>query len=210
MLIDHITALFIPFPSIWYVVGRSIGRLSFPIFCFLIVEGLFRTSNLKRYVLRLSLFALISEIPFDFVWGEPHFLDMQNVFFTLLIGLCTAALLQYIYQRQLPPLIYNLGGAALIVAACMLADFIRSDYSSYGVVGILIFYFFRGKKLQLILAMGVWVFLFYIGGNQLQIFSILSLVPIFCFNGMKGRTLKYAFYVFYPLHLLLLGGINLL
>jgi hypothetical protein len=82
MAIDHIGAVLLPSPK--YLLLRLIGRISFPIFCFLIVEGYYRTKNLKKYILRLFAFALISEIPYDLAFKKSFiYLNKQNIFFTL-------------------------------------------------------------------------------------------------------------------------------
>ena len=118
MLIDHtaatvIRALLISASPDWqpglrtlYSVSRDIGRLAFPIFCFLLVEGFLHTRNPKKYAGRLFLFALISEIPFDLAlqsgWFDP---GKQNVYFTLLIGLLVLMGLSYFREKpwmQLP------------------------------------------------------------------------------------------------------------
>ncbi|HAQ39725.1 MAG TPA: conjugal transfer protein TraX, partial [Clostridiales bacterium] len=83
MLIDHSAAILLPNNSFFYMIGRGIGRLSFPIFCFFLVEGFLHTSNTKKYLLRLGIFALISEIPFDLVFNHTILeIGYQNIYFT--------------------------------------------------------------------------------------------------------------------------------
>lgn len=73
-----------------YWIMRYVGRIGFPIFCFLLVEGFYYTHNIKRYLFRLGIFALISEVPFDFaLFQNVFYLSYQNVYFTLLIGVVT-------------------------------------------------------------------------------------------------------------------------
>lgn len=184
----------------WYRfddVLRAIGRLAFPLFCFLLVEGFLHTKSKKKYALRLGLFALISELPFDLAF-ESRLLEFsyQNVFFTLLIGLLVLWGLDY-FEQTLPP---HLSLLRYIVAltGILFAAFLRTDYDAFGVLLIVLLYEFRFNKL-----------LQCIGGAILTLFSsstaFLSFLFIWFYNGERGKQLpKYFFYAFYPLHLLIL------
>ncbi|HWT26306.1 MAG TPA: TraX family protein, partial [Mobilitalea sp.] len=120
MLIDHTAAVLVPQGSVYYIPMRCIGRLAFPIFCYLIVEGFNHTSNVKKYIIRLGLFALISEIPFDLAFYHEHFgsefikdfqgaigskyfilhlISYQNVFFTLFLGLCLITIMNMVEKK---------------------------------------------------------------------------------------------------------------
>lgn len=190
MIMDHTGMALFP----QYMWLRIVGRLAFPIYCFLLVEGAVHTSNKKRYLGRLFLFALISEIPFDLVrTGRLISGDAQNVFFTLLIGLLAVFLLQSQINKA-----YS---AILTAALIFLAYGLNTDYSAYGVFVILLFYVFRQQLLAKAAAFcGATVALY--GG--LQNYAMLSLIPILCYNGKRGPGMKYFFYVFYPAHLLVL------
>ncbi|MCR1841183.1 TraX family protein [Murimonas intestini] len=177
----------------FYRITRNIGRSAFPIFCFLLVEGFLHTSNLKRYTLRLFLFALISEIPFNLAISgtllSPHY---QNVFFTLLIGLITIAAADRF--RDKPPV------QGLIFAAGMvLAYFLETDYDYKGVLLIVILYAFRYNRLQQVIWGAISVFW--------EIFAVFAFPFIWLYNGKRGIRLKSFFYWFYPLHLLAFWGI---
>ena len=90
MSIDHTGAVLMP-DCIWL---RIIGRLAFPIYCFLLVQGFRNTSNIKKYIGRLALFAVVSEIPFNLAfYGTIIAEEFRNVFFTLLLGLLLLNLL---------------------------------------------------------------------------------------------------------------------
>ncbi len=119
MLVDHTGAILFPqFPVL-----RIIGRISFPIFAFLISEGLLHTSNVKKYLWRLFLFALISEVPFDLAfYGQLFHPQRQNIFFTLVLGLAAIAFLN-VYRNR------NWVVAGTFAAAMMLlAEFLHTDY----------------------------------------------------------------------------------
>lgn len=196
MLIDHIGAIFFP----QYMILRYIGRLAFPIFCFLLVEGFFHTKNIKKYLLRLGLFAILSELPFDLafyhtVWHPAH----QNVFFTLFLGLLA---IHFFHQ-------YEQGKAAAMwgfIGVMVLGVFLNSDYGVGGIVLIFLFYQFRQSFLSLTLTTTALLFLCF---GTVELPGALSLIPIFCYNGKRGIQMKYLFYLFYPLHLLILWGISL-
>lgn len=228
MFIDHFTCLFVPqymmeteymltiggvgVVSFPYLIGRLVGRIAFPIYCFLLVEGFFRTSNRRKYMARMAVFALISEFPFDLafqVTGKTirlaKLMEYQNVMITLLLGLILMYVYEWLKMKYLAqPLIFNTLGVIAIVGAAAAAQLLKTDYGMAGIVFIMVFYLFRGKKLFLFGGIAVAMLLF---TNMVELFGLLAFVPIFFYNGERGPKVKYAFYAFYPVHLLLLGGI---
>jgi len=182
---------------------RSIGRLAFPIFCFLLVEGFLHTKDVKKYALRLGLFALVSEIPFDLAFNERLLeVSYQNVFFTLFIGLLVLIGLNY-FEETLPA---HISWLRFIVAitGILFAVFLRTDYDSFGIILIVLLYEFRNYKVLRCIA-----------GAILMLFNsttgFLAFLLIWLYNGDRGRQLpKYFFYAFYPVHLLLLFLVRIL
>ncbi|MFV0342612.1 MAG: TraX family protein [Anaerocolumna sp.] len=204
MFIDHGTAILVPTDSSFYIVGRSIGRLAFPIFCFLLVEGFLHTSNVKKYLLRLGMFALISEVPFDLAFYHTFFqMGHQNIFFTLLIGLLVLMGIKKTEDcyrdRQL---IYALRYGLIIIGGCFAALLLWTDYNYAGVLMILSFYVFRYNKVLLTAAL-VIIYNYALGG--IQILAAFAIIPILFYNGQRGTKInKYVFYGFYPAHILFL------
>jgi hypothetical protein len=177
-----------------------IGRLAFPIFCFLLVEGFVHTSNIKRYSIRLFLFALLSEIPYDLAFSK-RFVDIhsQNVFFTLWIGLLVIAGLKKYWHSSLRSLPLSL---VIIGSGVFVAEWLQTDYGGWiGVLLIVNFYLFRNRKLLKCLFGGLILL-------QNSIFGLLAFIFIYLYNGQRGRQLKYFFYWFYPVHLLVLVSIQ--
>lgn len=194
MALDHTGAVLYP-SQIWL---RCLGRIAFPIFCFLIVEGFFHTHDVRRYMGRLGVFALISEIPYDLAFrGVPLKYAHQNVFFTLLIGIGMMVLLER--NREWPV------KAVILLLAMWLAVLIRSDYNFRGVLLIFVFYIFHESRWLAVTAGGFWNFLYQ---GVIQKYGVLSVLPLALYNGERGRKMKYFFYIFYPAHLLLLYGIS--
>ena len=194
MALDHTGAVLYP-SQIWL---RCLGRIAFPIFCFLIVEGFFHTHDVRRYMGRLGVFALISEIPYDLAFrGVPLEYAHQNVFFTLLIGIGMVVLLER--NREWPV------KAVILLLAMWLAVLIRSDYNFRGVLLIFVFYIFHESRWLAMTAGGFWNFLYQ---GVIQKYGVLSVLPLALYNGERGRKMKYFFYIFYPAHLLLLYGIS--
>lgn len=220
MLIDHFGAAFLIFyMSIGdnrlkyhdlYNISRGIGRISFPIFIFLLVEGLYHTRNIWKYLLRLFLFCIVSEIPFDLAFRRQLFdWQYQNVFFTLLIGLAAIALMRYknklLHNTSLANRCLNFLTNILIAAAAMLlADFLKTDYGWAGVLAIFAAYWLRSSDLQMWF---VCLVLFFFS-NSLEIYALFCIPFISRYDGKKGHLPKWMPYLFYPLHLLLLWGIT--
>lgn len=194
MAIDHTGAVLFPENAAL----RCIGRIAFPVFCFLLVEGFIHTRDVRRYMGRLALFAFLSEIPFDLAfYGVPFQFRYQNVFFTLLGGVA----LMYFWEKYRAWYIRGV----FVLFFVWIAGAILSDYGGSGILLILIYYMFREhRKTKLILGAG-WNVLFFQG---IQWFGAGASLPIACYNGKKGPGMKYFFYVFYPAHLLLLYAIK--
>lgn len=197
MVIDHYGAIFQSDINIY----RIIGRLAFPIYCFLLVEGYSYTGNIKKYAGRLLVFALISEIPFDLAfYGELGFVH-QNIFFTLFIGMVT------IYLLENKSEIHNLNESLIIVMACILATLLQTDYQFIGIVYILSFYFTRNlPKKKRLTTVAVTMLILNITAGWIQQFSLLALFIIYFYNnepGYRNKALQIGFYIAYPIHLLI-------
>ena len=204
MLIDHSGRLiFNRFSFMNYI-----GRLSFPIFAFLIAEGYIHTKNLKNYFLRLLIFAIISQIPFTLLFPDKFIL---NVLFTLALGLLTISVYNKLTNKFL--------GILFVIFSAILAQILHFDYGWSGIVIIFFFYRFRNKKIfmNLIFVFTEFIYYFYsfIQTNKTHYlliipFCTLSLIPINLYNGKKGKNIKYFLYMFYPLHLIALYLIKLI
>ena len=208
MFFDHIGyAIFGKFSFFNYI-----GRIAFPIFAFQISEGYKHTKNLKKYFLRLFIFAIISQIPFMLFYNLVSNEFELNIFFTLLLGLACI----YIYDKSK----YKFIAIILSIAIGLIAEFSHCDYGFYGVAIILLFYVFKNnislasisfiiataiKYIVLILQYGLYDIYSY-----LFIFTIIPIVFINLYNGKKGKDTKYLLYLFYPIHLLLIYGISLI
>ena len=192
-----------------YSVMRMIGRLGFPIFCFLLVEGFQRTHDVKKYALRLGLFALISEIPFDLCFnGRILEFGYQNVFFTLFLGLLTMIAFDWIAKKEWAAsagfniVVKIVFSAAALAVGAGVAHFLKTDYAAKGVLCIMALYLFRKKKPWQIAA-GCVAFL-------CEITAPLAFIPIGFYNGKRGLKMKYFFYAFYPVHLLMIWLVSML
>lgn len=181
-----------------YRVMRGIGRCAFPIFCFMLVEGFRYTHSRRKYAIRLFLFALISEVPFDLaLYDVPFYWHHQNVIFTLFLGLLMMMTWEKLGDVIRHPALRT--GLQFLTAFGwgMAAYLLKTDYDYKGIALILVFYLFRYTRIT------------QVTGGALVMFwewpSVLSSsVLLLLYNGKKGRGHKYFFYVFYPLHLFLL------
>ena len=203
MSLDHIAAVFLSPINMPYLLMRGFGRIAFPIFCFLIVEGYYHTRDVKKYMIRLAGFALVSEIPFDLCfYQKPFYWQHQNVFFTLALGLITIYAIDEIKKRFSTSYIKALVlQFAVIILAMTTAWFLSTDYSMLGILIIIAFYVGRGNIIQI--AISICIVTLYLG-NTFQLYSLLALIPIYLYYGKKGPSMRYVFYVFYPAHMLIL------
>lgn len=216
MFVDHCTAVLVEAGWIagWravsynqYLVLRGIGRLAFPIYCFLLAEGMIHTRNVKKYLLRLGAFALISELPFDLAFRRSVFtLSYQNVFFTLLFGLLALSQWQWLTQRKgFHAAWWRQGlGLLFIAALAWLAEFCRTDYGWQGVTVISLMYLLR--ELPVPRDLGCLAVLY--TSSALEMAAFPDVIFFRLYNGERGRQSKYFFYLFYPAHLLILAGIR--
>lgn len=240
------------------MVMRLIGRLGFPIFCFLLIEGFGYTRSKVKYASRLALFALLSEVPFDLAF-QNQLLEFtyQNVFFTLLIGMLTIWGIDILWKRidgkikgKGGSILLFVGIAAVTAVGMLCAELLRTDYAAVGVGTIVVMFLARRNYkawLVVMLAVAVESILQYYGPGKLvgwilggtlfvvllaifltvakksgngrtmaagcgvltiampiEFTSFITVPLVAAYNGKRGLKLKYVFYLFYPLHILLL------
>ncbi|MCI5651362.1 MAG: conjugal transfer protein TraX [Ruminococcus bromii] len=201
MIIDHVGAVFFP-EIIWL---RYIGRISMPIYAFLLVQGYQHTRDFKRYVIRMAIFAVVSEVPYDLLFhGSWLEFGGQNILFTLLTALLVMRLLDASAKSR--NIFLFIGALALIVAPC----FLHFSYGIYGVLVPLCFFLFQKYRGIDALAFSALTYGKYLyDGNLTQVYAIAASIPILLYNGKRGAfSLKYFFYIIYPAHLLLLYVIH--
>ncbi|MEG1965820.1 MAG: TraX family protein [Oscillospiraceae bacterium] len=218
MLFDHLWGTIIK-GNLWLTV---IGRITLPIFAFQVAEGFCKTSNKRKYAMRVFIFALISEIPFNFMMSGNWFYPFhQNVLFGFLIAIGAMWIIEWVKKKNcwyltiLIELLVILGGFTLATLAMV-------DYQGFVVLTVLLFYLFRNYKFawlgQLIgmfvinyLWLGGQTINFTLLGNliefPIQATAMLALIPIWLYNGKKGfggKKMQYFVYAFYPLHIAIL------
>lgn len=205
MLLDHMWATIIP-GNMWMY---YIGRLAFPIFAFLLVEGYFHTKDLKKYMQRLFIVALLSEIPFNLMNSGSIIAPFhQNVLWTFLIGL--VCLKKIDNKKFSPSTLFTCIISILIATICM------CDYGGFGIMTILVFYFFRKKKLLQLVGLYLINFVFIQNMDipilnfffPVQGFALFSLLFIWLYKGKQGvhsPWIQWMNYLFYPIHILILS-----
>lgn len=219
MTADHIGATFFPLGDTYFpynIILRTVGRLTMPIMCFFISEGYRKTHNRSKYALRLLVFSLISEIPYRLLFGNEF-----NVMFTLFIGFCGLWISDILNEKfktdNFHPLVY--------IGALLTATLLQTDWNYIGILFIIAFYHSYGSYAKRILyPFSVYLFVlasayseaifitgfhgFYI--NFIQFAGVLSIPILLTYNGKRGPKLKYLFYIYYPLHMIILWGIKTL
>ena len=176
-----------------FTLMRKVGRLAFPIYCFLLVEGFLHTHDRRKYGLNLLAFALISEIPWNLEHTGALYCPSQNVFFTLFLGYAGMCCIEELKERPLEQLIS-------LIALVLVAMNLKADYGIGGFAFILVMYLLREQKiLQAIVGTciesGGWA-------------AGLAFIPINLYNGQRGfiqgKVMKYLFYAAYPMHIMII------
>lgn len=208
MIIDHIAWFFIPSSSFAYSFCRFIGKLTAPIMCYFLVEGYKYTSSKTKYLMRLSAFSVISQFAFSLAFFNKLFVFKFNMIFTLL--LCFIVLLSYEKIKN-----------KIVKRWIILALIIFSYYCDWGIFAplwVLSFYTFKENTLKQALSYSIntiiaiivkYIIIVVYPWNQILIqLGLLLFIPVlYLYNGEKGKSSKFNkwfFYIFYPLHLLLL------
>ena len=219
MLMDHLWATLLPARE-WLTCA---GRVAFPIFAFMAVEGYFHTRSFKKYILRMLLFAVLSEIPFDLMYGGTWFYPVhQNVLWTFLLGLLGVWLMEQVRKKG-KTWMYLLVCVLVVPAGLVLGTLCMVDYYGVGVLTVFVFYFLHGRKWWCFLGQLAaldWLNVELLGGLMypVQLFgmefelcqqglALLALIPIWLYHGRQGyhsKPFQYLCYAFYPVHMLLL------
>ena len=219
MLMDHLWATLLPAKE-WLTCA---GRVAFPIFAFMAVEGYFHTRSFKKYILRMLLFAVLSEIPFDLMSGGTWFYPVhQNVLWTFLLSLLGVWLMEQVRKKG-KTWMYLLVCVLVVLAGLVLGTLCMVDYYGAGVLTVFVFYFLHGRKWWCFLgqlAALYWLNVELLGGLMypVQLFgmefelcqqglALLALIPIWLYRGRQGyhsKPFQYLCYAFYPVHMLLL------
>lgn len=197
------------FLDLFYRCLRGIGRISFPIYVFLLVQGFCYTRHLKNYIFRIFVFALISELPFDLAFNGMLFdLSYNNVFFTLGFGLLVLSFLKWTgEQENMPIWVQLLLDSLVIVLAFCFAEFVfRVDYGGVGVLTIVVMYLLRQTPK---FAFSACVILLAATIIQVELVSLLVVPIIGVYNKERGKQMKYLFYIIYPVHIFVFYLISL-
>lgn len=205
MCVDHFNAAIFHYKVTPMII---VGRIAFPLFAFMVAEGARRTKSREKYMLRLLLFALVSEVPFDFFVSSSFFdISSQNVFFTLFFGLFSIWCYELLREKGLSAV-----SVLPLLIACTGAALLNTDYAATGVLCIFLLYVSMEADFPVrflisaaaIALLSVNIKTDKINFVEIELYALMALIPIFLYNGKKGfKVNKYFFYAFYPAHMLI-------
>ena len=212
MLIDHVNKALI-YPNLVSNDGilttvsnifDIIGRIAFPLFCFMLVEGYFKTRSRKKYLLNLLIFGVISEVPFDMFTTASFFnMNWNNVMFTLAFVLITIWIIDILKERmqKLPKTLWYFASFIIVIIMCIAAMYLSLDYEHHAILIGYFFYLFHDVPLLAIP--------FGYASMYTQPWALLGFGLTLTYNGKRGKQNKMLNYWFYPAHLLILGTLRL-
>ena len=219
MTIDHLVSVIWPnYPTDWWIIVlHIIGRLAAPIFWFMVAEGYHYTHNLKKYAIRLFIFAIISHFAYNFAFGIPFIpfqtsvFNQTSVIWALFFGLVGLWVADHESLKSWQK--------TLIIVLFTIIAF-PADWSSIAVLGVICFGEHRGNLKKQMLCVMMWVAVYaavygiFINPiyGVLQLFVCLTFPLLKAYNGERGKmkNMKYLFYIYYPAHLIVCGIIRLL
>ncbi len=225
MFIDHFGA---EFDMVYNTENfRAIGRIAFPIFAFLIAEGCKHTRDIKKYAMRLGIFALISEIPFDYCFMGAYrqklvFLERshQNVYFTFFVAVSAIYIAKEcgIIKKEHgknTSFTTKLLGYVSVIAIFIIGDALKFDYGTIGIISIYLCYIVEKRWLQIAVLFVMVTALYLPLFNPIDLQSyfyykvmiccVISLVSIGFYNNQRGYDMRWFFYAFYPGHLIVIA-----
>ena len=212
MLIDHVNKALI-YPYLTSANGflatisnifDIVGRIAFPLFCFMVVEGFFKTRSRKKYLLNLLLFGVISEVPFDMFTTASFFnTNWQNVMFTLALVLVTIWIIDILKAKMQskPKVLWYIVSLLIVGVMCIFAMMLSLDYEHHAILIGYFFYLFHNMPLIAIP--------FGYASMFKEPWALLGFGLTLTYNGERGRQNKMLNYLFYPVHLLILGILRL-
>ena len=223
MVLDHLWATVVP-GNTWMT---RVGRLTFPIFAFLIAEGLTHTRDAKAYRRRMLAAAILSEIPFNLMCASsPIYPFHQNVLWTFLIAMYMIAMTERAKERG-GGLWAAAVGIAAVILGMLLGTVAMVDYFGAGVAMVMLFYFARGRRWYhfALQAAGMYYLnvemlkgLYYpvtLFGHEFEFYqqslALLALIPIWLYRGRQGhhsKAFRFVCYAFYPVHMLILAAVR--
>lgn len=215
MTTDHL--VYVLYQNEWisesfYLIGRCLGRLAFPIYLYLLLIGFYKTHNRLQYFLRLLCFAVLSEIPYNlFRNGTISFFKEQNVFFLLCTAFLLYRYLQKIEEQKWKIILQSLISIIVIIVFAFWSSILRFDYGWFGILLAAVFYYAHKQKDKtksgFIFLTGMSIILpFEMAFHNVMAIFILFAIPLFLFTKEKKivvpKPVRLLFYLYYPVHLI--------
>lgn len=194
---------------------RLIGRMAFPIYCYMLVEGFKYTKDVKKYVMRLLGIAIISEVPFDYLFARKVFdWSHNNVLWALALGLVCLYAYSWVDKLSIDIRLIYVLRIAVMGAGMAIAYFTNLDYKLAGIGCISVMYYLNGETAkQRMTAFALGVLILVLSSSLIEVSAFLMLIPIYRYKGHQGANspaIRRFFYLFYPAHIILLGVIAFL